>query len=314
MNPLHTTLAAICLFGITHAEQTAIPSSVNRLLTDEEQTSTPTKLPDIARPLTEKEQAKLDKEFSPLQGTDDIAKETEAALIANLEEAQNTSAAIEEFCKQNNISGTESSPITPSTPVVPLFTNAAEEQKEGDKQAPPTRVDADGGVYLDFEEENKIVYIRNVKVRNPEYMLDCDGELQIYFYKDENKDKKDGEDKKESETFNAGANEIKKIIAFGNVIIKFKDRKDGSWYEGKGDRLVYTLPKGTKDKKTDPKDGDLILTGNQPYLFNKNNGFLFKSWEKNGRVIYSKGKGYTSGSSTTVTREIQKNNDKNEKK
>lgn len=142
-------------------------------------------------------------------------------------------------------------------PTPPIAGNAA------GVDAQKTTIDAEGGLYFDAD-KGIIVYLKNVKVRDPRFALDCAGQLRIYLSQSDKKKSsgkaKDSATPPSTEKITMpGAGEIsfdevKQIAASGHVVIRATDSK-GSQFFAKAERVLY-----------DARTGEIVLSGGYPMV------------------------------------------------
>lgn len=128
-----------------------------------------------------------------------------------------------------------------------------------------TVVTCDGGMYFDSE-KGIVVYLKNVRVRDPQFSLDCDKELRVFLRPDEKKaakkkndDSGDDKEPKFGSNMNVNFNGAKKLTASGNVIVKGQDKK-GKKYEGRAQNIIY-----------DVQTEEMLMTGGYPSIKDEKN-------------------------------------------
>lgn len=135
-------------------------------------------------------------------------------------------------------------------------------------------INSEGGMYFN-PEEGVLVYMKNVKVDNPDFSLKCDGELKIYFAKKPVEEKKKEEKPAGEEAKNEKSSKQKdmfggdiggdigvdfekpeRIIATGAVLFEQKQTKaDQQPIKASGAIFSYNI-----------KDDHLIISGGYPWV------------------------------------------------
>ncbi len=231
-------------------------------------------LPAWAHGMTGEERTQWEENFRRFDGLTAIAQAGEESLGKTMDEASAATAIVEEFGKANGYNVDDLKPLaTDDGKPLPL------EVKDTD-----TVATYEGGVYMDLAEKNMAVLIKNVKVRGPEFKLDCKTQLQLYFKKapEDPAKAKDDEKAKKDNPFN-GVNVnfdgIDKAVAFGDVYLEYKDKKDGKWYQAHGERVTY-----------DGNTGEVILSGGYPYIRSKDGQLAFRTDRPDDTIRYLDGK------------------------
>jgi len=187
-------------------------------------------------------------------------KQTREKLRADLDLAAETNREATRFLEEAELLSTQPVPVTPPEEIKPL------EVKTGPTD---TVVNCDGGMYFDSE-GGKLVYLRNVHVTDPRFVLSGANELTIVFEKKapaKTKEPKPSEgtpkpaDSKDKKAFNMGGSgggfgEVSKIIATGAVRILQKSPEPGKEpIEASGALFTY-----------DVKTGEIVISGGYPWV------------------------------------------------
>ena len=170
-------------------------------------------------------------------------------------------------------------------------------------------VDCDGDLYFDME-EGVLVFMKNVRVRNPNLSMDCADHLKIYaeFVPKKPGDKKPSERKQEKEKEkekegekpqvalpnggNFDYNSIKTVAASGNVKASYTN-KEGETSNAQADKITYNA-----------KTGEIILTGS-PVIITPD--AIIKNPNKDAFIrVYSNGNMYSSRGTKTTFRHVDK--------
>ena len=229
----------------------------------------------IVRPLTAEETARRERELAPVP-TAGLKEDGEKAI-----EAYNAPAAPnpeENFMRANSSNNLYS-------------------------------VDCDGDLYFDME-EGVLVFMKNVRVRNPNLSMDCADHLKIYaeFVPKKPGDKKPSERKQEKEKEkekegekpqvalpnggNFDYNSIKTVAASGNVKASYTN-KEGETSNAQADKITYNA-----------KTGEIILTGS-PVIITPD--AIIKNPNKDAFIrVYSNGNMYSSRGTKTTFRHVDK--------
>lgn len=175
------------------------------------------------------------------------------------QEAARIDKDVLDFCKEQGIEISLAVHARPAIAVEDKPINSAEDML----------IDCDKGIYFDSS-QGLVVYIGNVKVRDPRLNLDCDRQLKVYLHEGPPQEKKGGEPKKEDEsrdgtekgqeskhlspktpadTLNVNFDGIKKMTAEGNVVMNSKDDK-GEVYWARAQRATYNA-----------LTGEILMTG-----------------------------------------------------
>ena len=150
----------------------------------------------IVRPLTEEETARRERELAPVP-TAGLKEDGEKAIQTYSAQEKTVDGRIQEFRQQHQIAGNTPAPAAETT-----SSSAASGPEEGFLQANSPKdlytVDCDGDLYFDME-EGVLVFMKNVRVRNPGLSLDCADHLKVYaeFVPKKPGDKKPSDIKKE---------------------------------------------------------------------------------------------------------------------
>lgn len=131
----------------------------------------------IVRPLTEEETARRERELAPVP-TAGLKEDGEKAIQTYSAQEKTVDGRIQEFRQQHQIAGNTPAPAAETT-----SSSAASGPEEGFLQANSPKdlytVDCDGDLYFDME-EGVLVFMKNVRVRNPGLSLDCADHLKVY--------------------------------------------------------------------------------------------------------------------------------------
>ena len=118
----------------------------------------------IVRPLTEEETARRERELAPVP-TAGLKEDGEKAIQTYSAQEKTVDGRIQEFRQQHQVAGNTPAPAAETTP-----SSAASGPEEGFLQANSPKdlytVDCDGDLYFDME-EGVLVFMKNVRVRNP---------------------------------------------------------------------------------------------------------------------------------------------------
>lgn len=207
---------------------------------------------DIVRPLTEEETSQRAQDLAPLSPAH-LLEDGKKAISSNNARNKAVDEQIRQFRDAYHVD------IHATASQAPPATVPAPEKNA--EQAPPTNVTSEEGTYFDMK-EGLLVFMKNVRVRNPQFSLDCDGDLKIYLeYVEKDGKKKPSERRKDTGKAqeqpqpalpnggNFDFNSIKKVAASGNVKAHYTD-KDGNLNECGADSLTYNA-----------KTGEIILVG-----------------------------------------------------
>lgn len=257
---------------------------------------------DIVRPLTAEETAQREKDLAPVPS----APLLEAGLNAMASQDAQDREADEEirgFRQQHNVSIQATAADTQQAD----SGNEEKIQKPSAKKADDElyHINCDEGVYFDMR-QGLLVYMKNVRIRNPHLSLDCDGPLKIYLeYREKNGQKKPSERRKnegkeKSELALPGGgnfdfNSIKKVSASGNVVVHYTDKK-GESTTAQAEKITY-----------DATTGEIILSGNYPFVKIGSGNYMAKAPEKDGFIrVYGNGDIYVSRGGETILRNVDK--------
>lgn len=227
-------------------------------------------LPLIAAPapLTDQQLAAIDQQVSSAApAADQRAKATAAVTKAANEQSESADNDLDNFLQATGLTTLLAEPAAASPPTKPPEVPA----KPGD-----TEVVCDGGMYFDTE-AGVLVYLKNIRLRDSRFDLECSKELKIFLDRQEPNKAKPGKttpgDKPapekpaaksivklpggegEGDLFGGGEfGEIKQIVASGNVKATRKDKK-GKMITASGETAIF-----------DGKTGDVILRGGYPTI------------------------------------------------
>lgn len=254
----------------------------------------------IVRPLTAKETAQRERELAPVP-TSGMKEEGEKAIETYRVKEKAVDGQIQEFRQQHQITGHAPAPGEGTA-------SAAAAPEEGFLQSNSPEdlysVDCDGDLYFDME-EGVLVFMKNVRVRNPNLSMDCADHLKIYaeFVPKKPNDKKPSERKKGKEGGsqprmalpnggNFDYNSIKTIAASGNVRASYTN-KEGETSNAQAEKVTYNA-----------KTGEIILTGS-PVITTPD--VIVKNPNKDAFIrVYSNGSMYGSRGTRTMFRHVDK--------
>ena len=150
----------------------------------------------IVRPLTAEETARRERELAPVP-TAGLKEDGEKAIEAYNVKEKTVDGQIQEFRQQHQVTGNAAAPAADTAPAAP---NPEENFMRANSSNNLYSVDCDGDLYFDME-EGVLVFMKNVRVRNPNLSMDCADHLKIYaeFVPKKPGDKKPSERKQEKE-------------------------------------------------------------------------------------------------------------------
>ena len=268
-------------------------------------------------PLTPSELAELDQ---ITQSSQSAIEQQQQQTSKTLSEEQKTidanNASMRPFLKEigqdNLIVKNTTSQTTPqktknSTSSAPSSKKSSppKNSKKGSPKTPPQllHIDCDGGIYFDSD-TGVLVYLKNIRLTEPRFKLNCSDELKIILDKkpveptnskksstrsaksspkatnvEKDSTKKAAKDQKK-ETTTSSFNDIKRIIAIGNVRVVSTDEK-GNTFIATGETASYNV-----------KTEEMILRGGLPriqygpnqYLQSKAPGQYIRIL-KNGKLV-----------------------------
>lgn len=250
---------------------------------------------ELIRPLTEQEQnAQIQATGLDGKAVEALREDSGRSSASEAREDARVDKVVREFCSSQGIE-------------LPLAVHARPAVSE-DQNTTATKEDmvitCDKGVYFDSQ-QGLLVYIGNVKLRDPRLDLDCDNQLKVYLQegtkkKEEKKpDNDEKEAKKESrapktpaDTMNVNFDGLKKVTAEGNVVMNRKDEK-GKPYQARAQHVTYNAV-----------TGEILLTGGRPSLQDEKN--IVRCLTDDGYIRVSEdGKVYIHGKTTTKMRDVQ---------
>ncbi len=256
--------------------------------------------PNIVRPLTAEETAQRERELAPVP-TAGMREEGKRAIETYEVKGNTVDGQIQEFRQQHRVTGQAAAPDTGTAP-----STATPEEGFLQSNSPEDlySVDCDGDLYFDME-EGVLVFMKNVRVRNPNLSMDCADHLKIYaeFVPKNPNDKKTSERKKEKgggnqprmalpNGGNFDYNSIKTVAASGNVKASFTN-KEGETSNAQAEKVTYNA-----------KTGEIILTGS-PVIITPD--VIVKNPNKDAFIrVYSNGNMYGSRGTRTMFRHIDK--------
>ena len=253
----------------------------------------------IVRPLTEEETARRERELAPVP-TAGLKEDGEKAIQTYSAQEKTVDGRIQEFRQQHQVAGNTPAPAAETTP-----SSAASGPEEGFLQANSPKdlytVDCDGDLYFDME-EGVLVFMKNVRVRNPGLSMDCADHLKIYaeFVPKKPGDKKPSDIKKEKgkegdqtqvalpNGGNFDYNSIKTVAASGNVKASYTN-KQGETSNAQAEKITYNA-----------KTGEIIPVIVTPDV-------IVKNPNKDAFIrVYSNGNMYGSRGTKTTFRHVDK--------
>lgn len=257
----------------------------------------------IVRPLTAEETAQRARELAPVP-TEGLKEDGEKAIEAYNAKEKAVDGQIQEFRRQHQVTGHAAAPAA-ETASAPAAANPEEDFLRGNSSKDLYSVDCDGDLYFDME-EGVLVFMKNVRVRNPDLSMDCADHLKIYaeFVPKKPGDKKPSERKQEKEKEdsqpqaalpnggNFDYNSIKTVAASGNVRASFTN-KEGETSNARAEKMTYNA-----------KTGEIILTGS-PVIITPD--AIIKNPNKDAFIrVYSNGNMYSSRGTKTTFRHVDK--------
>jgi len=167
---------------------------------------------------------------------------------------------------------------TPAAPAAEAPAAAAPKVQEQPKaqESKPMVIECQDGLYFDAE-QGLLVYLKDVRLRDERFNMDCDNNLKVYMQRDEAKAKKKqqnaekaqaapGEPGSELSLLQGGNIDlnfsgVQRIVASGNVRLQGKD-KSGKIMRAGAETATYSVKN---------KDAEVILSGGKPYIEDGNN-------------------------------------------
>lgn len=251
-------------------------------LTDEEKAAherlaSPSHVPARIHDLTQEQEASRELILKPIESLEGLDRSSHELIEQKEQDDEKLNSVMKEFLNRYGLPGEQL-----ITAPVPEQDKSAASVKDDSKKAPAVetgKTDSDGktddsklmvvdcqdGMYFDSE-AGLFVYLRDVRVTDPRFNLQCDNQLKIYLERDKEKDAKAAK-KKEEEAKQREADGktkealkmpdgsamnysgIKSIAASGNVIVT-KKGNDGEMMEARAENMTY-----------DGKTGEIILSG-----------------------------------------------------
>lgn len=261
----------------------------------------------IVRPMTAEEAARRNQELAPVP-TERLKEDGKKAIDTYNAQAKAVDGQIQEFRQKHQVTGNAAAPAAEPAPAAP---NPEESFMRSNSANNLYSVDCDGDLYFDME-EGVLVFMKNVRVRNPNLSMDCADHLKIYaeFVPKKPGDKKPSERKQEKEKGKAAEkegekpqvalpnggnfdyNSIKTVAASGNVRASYTN-KEGETSNAQADKITYNA-----------KTGEIILTGS-PVIITPD--AIIKNPSKDAFIrVYSNGNMYSSRGTKTTFRHIDK--------
>lgn len=258
----------------------------------------------IVRPLTAEETAQRERELAPVP-TDGLKEEGEKAISTYEAQAKAVDGQIQEFRQKHQVTGHAAA----AEAAAPAASNPEESFMNKNPAENLYSVDCDGDLYFNME-EGVLVFMKNVRVRNPNLSMDCADHLKIYaeFVPKKPGDKKPSERNQEKEKEkekegnqpqvtlpnggNFDYNSIKTVAASGNVRASFTN-KEGETSNAQAEKITYNA-----------KTGEIILTGS-PVITTPD--AIVKNPNKDAFIrVYSNGSMYGSRGTKTTFRHVDK--------
>ena len=198
----------------------------------------------------------------------DHAAEMKAArsdLAAQLDASTATNEAAKAFLEKAGVSSTVAAEPPPVAEAKPL------DLKPGPND---TVISSDGGMYFDSK-EGCFVYLKNVRVNNPDLSMNGANELKVYLEKKPEgaaKDPAEG-DKKEKEkgAMDLGGNlggkfgDVQRIVATGTIVIEQKPKDGKDPIKASGAIFAYNIPAD-----------EIVVSGGFPWVVQGRQGFRAK--------------------------------------
>lgn len=261
----------------------------------------------IVRPMTAEETAQRERDLAPVP-TGGLKEEGEKAISAYEAQAKAVDGQIQEFRQKHQVTGNAAAPEAGDA-AAPAAASPEETFMGRNPSENLYSVDCDGDLYFDME-EGVLVFMKNVRVRNPNLSMDCADHLKIYaeFVPKKPGDKKPSERKKEKEQEkkteedkpqvalpnggNFDYNSIKTVAASGNVKASYTN-KQGETSNAQAEKITYNA-----------KTGEIILTGS-PVIITPD--VIVKNPNKDAFIrVYSNGSMYGSRGTRTTFRHVDK--------
>lgn len=261
----------------------------------------------IVRPLTAEETAQRERELAPVPAAG-LKEDGEKAIETYNVKGKTVDGQIQEFRQQHQVTGNAAAPAA-ETASAPATASPEEDFLHANSSKDLYSVDCDGDLYFDME-EGVLVFMKNVRVRNPSLSMDCADHLKIYaeFVPKKPGDKKPSERRKEKEAekgkeggqpqvalpngSNFDYNSIKTVAASGNVRASYTN-KEGETSHAQAEKITYNA-----------KTGEIILTGS-PLITTPD--VIVKNPNKDAFIrVYANGNMYGSRGTKTTFRHVDK--------
>lgn len=199
-------------------------------------------------PLTEQERTGLDRLA--------VSKADEAASAAaetaeEIEEAEDQSEAADESLR----AFLREAAIEIADGPMPDLTEKLADPEELPEDALPATIQADDGIFFDTE-TGILVFLKNVRVRHPEFNLDGADEVKVFMEKPDEAPEAEPKEDAKDEIFGGGKfGKPAKIVATGAVVVERIDPGDGKKIKAAGRQMVLDLD-----------TNEVIIRGGQPWV------------------------------------------------
>ncbi|MCC8148613.1 LptA/OstA family protein [Akkermansia sp.] len=264
----------------------------------------------IVRPMTEEETARREKALAPVP-TGNLKEDGEKAINTYSAQEKAVDGQIQNFRQQHNVTGNTNAAATDTEAAAPAEPDPKENFMRTNSANDLYSIDCDGDLYFDME-EGVLVFMKNVRVRNPNLSMDCTDHVKIYaefvpkkpgdkkpseLKREKEKEKgKDQEDSKPQVTLPNGGNfdynSIKTVAASGNVRARYTN-KDGETSTARAEKITYNA-----------KTGEIILTGS-PVITTPD--AIVENPNKDAFIrVYANGSMYGSRGTKTTFRHVDK--------
>lgn len=221
--------------------------------------------------------------LQPFDATARLQKQAAAQMQANAELDESCNTQVNSFLQANDCQGfmIKASAANPAaaehagaTEKAAATPAAAGQQQNKDSK--PMVIECQDGLYFDAA-QGLLVYLKDVRLRDERFSMDCDNNLKVYMQRDEAKAKKKqqnaekaqaapGEPGSELSLLQGGNIDlnfsgVQRIVASGNVRLQGKD-KSGKTMRAGAETATYSVKN---------KDAEVILSGGKPYIEDGNN-------------------------------------------
>lgn len=189
------------------------------------------------------------------------------------------------------LGGIEMMPVVAKTESAASLDSEKKEISPSDKKNEEMEmvITSDDGLYFDSE-AGLLVYLKNVKLVDPRFTLDCDNQLKIYLDEDPAKGKKPAEEKIEEKSTlktpdfgSMNFSGIKYISATGNVKITRTDEK-GQLMKAEAEEVTY-----------DGKTGEIVLSGGEKQMLEDGKNRITATGDGSYIRIFGNGSVYVKG-------------------